>query len=171
MKEGIDIYNKKVRRSHLNGLIPFAATIFDILNICNLMVAIKINDNNLNNSESNISYQIGKFQRTSTALNFFITKLVSAGFLKSGHILICDNASIHLTEENKSLAEILWEDEKILLIYLPPYSPKCVLCGVGDTCTTSFVYLLGDIKEPFFFFDETVGGFLFSSAKELPTVL
>ena len=69
-------------------------------------------------------YQIGKFQGTSMAFTFFITKLVTKGFLKSGHIVICDNASIHFTEENKSLSEILLEDQRILLMYLTPYSPE-----------------------------------------------
>ena len=41
-----------------------------------------------------------------------------------GHILMCENASIHLTEENKSLVEILWERENILLLYLPSQSPE-----------------------------------------------
>lgn len=122
--KGIDIYNKKVRRSPFNGSIPFVATGFDIRNVYNLMAAIKINDENSHNSETNISYQIGKYQGTSTAFNFFITKLVTTGFLKSGHILICDNASIHLTAENRSLSEILWEEHGILLLYLPPYSPE-----------------------------------------------
>ena len=44
---------------------------------------------------------IGKFQGTSIAFYFFITKLVSTGFLVSSHILIRDNASICLMEENK----------------------------------------------------------------------
>ena len=45
------------------------------------------------------------------------------GFLKPGHILICDNAAIHVTQENRALAEILWE-HKILMLNLPPYSPE-----------------------------------------------
>ncbi len=75
--KGIDIYNKKVGCSPLNGSIPFVATGFDICNVNNLMAAIKIKDENSNNSESNISYQVGKFQGTSMGFNFFITKLVS----------------------------------------------------------------------------------------------
>ena len=61
----------------------------------------------------------GKFQGISTAFNYFVTQLVSTGFLVSCHILICDNATIHLTRENKNLADILWEEKKILFyIYL-----------------------------------------------------
>ena len=56
---------------------------------------------------SNICYQIGIFQGTSAMIDYFVTQLVSTGFLVSGHILICDNVAIHLTRENKNLAEIL----------------------------------------------------------------
>ena len=73
--EGIDIYNKKVRCFPLNGSIPFVATGFNIRNMYNSMAAIKIKDENSIDSESNISYQIGKFQGTSTALNFFYHKI------------------------------------------------------------------------------------------------
>ena len=45
------------------------------------------------------------------------------GFLQPGHVIIRDNASIHVTEENKVLSEILWE-HKILMLNLPPYSPE-----------------------------------------------
>ena len=88
------------------------------------MSAIKIGDGTSTNSASNISYQIGKFQGTSCAFNYFVTELVGTGFLRSGHILICDNATIHLTQENRNLAEILWEQYNILVLNLPPYSPE-----------------------------------------------
>ena len=45
-------------------------------------------------------------------------------FLRPGHILICDNATIHLTAENRTLAELLWEQYMILVLNLPPYSPE-----------------------------------------------
>ena len=40
--KGIDIYNKKVRRSPLDGSVPFVDTGFDTRNIYNLMAAIKL---------------------------------------------------------------------------------------------------------------------------------
>ena len=111
--KGCDIYNKKVRRSPLDGSVPFVDTGFDIRNNYNLMAAIKIQNDSMGESAQNIlSYQIGKFKGTSTAFNYFLTQLVSTGFLVSGHILICDNATIHLTRENKNLADILWEEKK-----------------------------------------------------------
>ena len=122
---GVDIYNKKVRRSPLTGSVPFVDTGFDIRTTYNLMAAIKIaDDDNSSDSASGISYQIGKFQGTSSAFNHFITQLVCTGFLRTGHILICDNALIHLTEENRNLSELLWENFKILVLNLPPYSPE-----------------------------------------------
>ena len=40
--KGVNIYNKKVWWSPLNGSIPFVDTGFDIHNIYNLMAVIKI---------------------------------------------------------------------------------------------------------------------------------
>ena len=54
-----DIYNKKVRRSPLDGSVPFIDTGFDIRNNYNLMAAIKIHNHSSNESAQNISYQIG----------------------------------------------------------------------------------------------------------------
>ena len=124
--KGIDIYNKKIRSSPLDGSVPFVATGFDIRNVYNLMAAIKVKDENSDDSTdttSNIAYQVGEFRGTSTAFNFFVTQLLVTGFLKPGHILICDNASIHVTQENRALSEILWE-HRILMLNLPPYSPE-----------------------------------------------
>ena len=42
--KGIDIYNRKVRRSPLDGSIPFVDTGFDTRNVYNLMAAIKLDD-------------------------------------------------------------------------------------------------------------------------------
>ena len=126
--KGIDIFNKKIRRSPLDGTVPFVEAGFDLRNVYNLMAAIKINGNentheNTSTSTPSIAYQVGDFRGTSTAFNYFVTQLVVTGFLKPGHILICDNASIHVTAENKSLADILWE-HKILMLNLPPYCPE-----------------------------------------------
>ena len=106
---GIDIYNKKVSRSPLTGSVPFVDTGFDIRTVYNLMTAI---------------YQNGKYQGISSVFNYFVTELVGAGILMPGHILICDNAMIHLTQENRNLCEILWEQHKILVLNLPPHSPE-----------------------------------------------
>ena len=85
-------------------------------------MAIKLDNDSMSESAQNISYQIGKFQGTSTAFNYFVTQLVSTGFLVSGHILVCDNATIHLTRENKNLADILWEEKNISTTFTSVYS-------------------------------------------------
>lgn len=125
--KGCDIYNKYVRCSPLDGSVPYVDTGFDIHNNYNLMAAIKIDNENMENTSegtSSISYQIGKFKGDSTAFNFFVTQLAVTGFLCTGDILNCDNATIHLTEENKNLVEILWEEKRILFLNLPPYTPE-----------------------------------------------
>jgi len=124
--KGVDIYNNKIRRSPLDGSVPFVDTGYDIRNNYNLMAAIKIRKENSNESMSpstSMAYQVGKYRGTSTAFNYFITQLLVTGFLTPGNVLICDNASIHRTEENRVLAELLWE-RKILMLHLPPYSPE-----------------------------------------------
>ena len=96
------------------------------------MAAIKIRNENPSESLSagtttttttSIAYQVGKYWCTSTAFNHYITQLLVTGFLQPGHVLICDNASIHMTEENRVLSEILWE-QKDFMLNLPPYSPE-----------------------------------------------
>ncbi len=77
--KGVDIYNKKFRSSPLDGSVPFVATGFDIHNMYNLMAAIKIKDENSDDSASSIAYQVGKFRGASTAFNFFITQLLVTG--------------------------------------------------------------------------------------------
>ena len=87
------------------------------------MAAIKLDFENPTDSNQNIAYQIGKYRGTSTAFNYFVTELVVTGFLKPGHVLVCDNATIHKTLENRNLAEVLWEEKQILVLFLPPYCP------------------------------------------------
>ena len=69
------------------------------------MAAIKIQNDSMDESVQSISYQNGRFKGTSTAFKYFVTQLVSTGFLVYGHILICDNATIHLTRGNKNLVD------------------------------------------------------------------
>ena len=83
----------------MDSSVPYIDTRFDIRNTYNLMVVIKINDARSFDSMSNIVYQIRMFQDTSTVFNFFATQFVGTGFLTPGHVLICDNAAIHVTEE------------------------------------------------------------------------
>ena len=79
--------------------------------------------NESTSASTSVAYQVDKFCGTSTAFNYFITQLLVTGFLNPGNVLIYDNASIHMTEENKTLADFLWE-QKTLMLNLPPHSPK-----------------------------------------------
>ena len=60
--KGIDIYNKKIYWSPLDGTVPFVDTGFDTHNIYNLMAAIKISKNENSHkitSTRSITYQVG----------------------------------------------------------------------------------------------------------------
>ncbi len=50
--------------------------------------------------------------------------MVVDGFLRNGDALVIDNASIHCYRDSAVLEEILWEDYKILLIFMPTRSPE-----------------------------------------------
>ena len=50
--------------------------------------------------------------------------LVEVGCLVENDIFVVDNCSIHFHGENEFLAQELWEQLRILMIPLPPYSPE-----------------------------------------------
>ena len=76
------------------------------------MAAIKIRNEKMIERTPTISYQIGKNRGTSTTFDYFVTQLLSTGFLVSVHIFICEITTIHFTRENMNLAEIPWEEEE-----------------------------------------------------------
>jgi hypothetical protein len=49
---------------------------------------------------------------------------ISDGFLRSGDVLVLDNARIHNGSENKALAEWLWMRFDIFVAWLPTRSPE-----------------------------------------------
>ncbi len=53
-----------------------------------------------------------------------VYSMVVDGFLRNGDVLVIDNASIHRYHASAVLEEILWEDYKILLIFMPARSPE-----------------------------------------------
>jgi hypothetical protein len=54
----------------------------------------------------------------------FVYSMVVDGFLRNGDVLVIDNASIHWYRELAVLEEILWEDYKILIVFMPARSPE-----------------------------------------------
>jgi hypothetical protein len=63
---------------------------------------------------------------TNDAFTFskFVYSMAVDGFLTNGDVLVTDNASIHCYHDSSVLEEILWEDYKILLIFMPVRSPE-----------------------------------------------
>jgi hypothetical protein len=54
----------------------------------------------------------------------FVYSMVVDGFLRNGDMLVIDNVSIHWYHELAVLEEILWEDYKILIVFMPASSPE-----------------------------------------------
>lgn len=54
----------------------------------------------------------------------FIIQAVAEGYLQEGNILICDNASVHGSQDTLSLLYPLLDRMKIKLKFLPAYSPE-----------------------------------------------
>jgi hypothetical protein len=63
---------------------------------------------------------------TNDAFTFseFVYSMVVDGFLRNGDVLVIDSASIHRYHDSAVLEEILWEDYKIVLIFMPTCSPE-----------------------------------------------
>jgi transposase len=53
-----------------------------------------------------------------------VEEAIIAGFLKSGDILVMDNAAIHVFGENDVLIDFLWEHFRIHILMLPTRSPE-----------------------------------------------
>ena len=74
--KGCDIYNRKIRCSPLDGLVPFVDTGFDIRNKYNLMAAIKLhNDNKYSRGRDDIHYQRKTWTKRSKRMQVFLKSL------------------------------------------------------------------------------------------------
>ena len=53
-----------------------------------------------------------------------MTHAIVVGVIRSGDILVIDNAVIHVSGENDDSAEYLWDRFQVLVLTLPTYSPE-----------------------------------------------
>ena len=58
----------------------------------------------------------------------FVARAIQDGYLKSGDILVCDNASVHGGQETLEAFLTYLELRGVTLKYLPPYSPEFNPC-------------------------------------------
>ena len=117
---GADIYNATTRRCPLSGKVPFIKTKFKLRNRYNLMAAVRLYEP----QDKCCFYKMGTFVGNSLSFLSFVMEMVKTGFLKSGDILVLDNARIHSSDYCEFLAPTLLQVANIMIIHLPAYSPE-----------------------------------------------
>ena len=117
---GAEIYNATTRRCPLTGKVPFIKTKFKLRNRYNLMAAIRLCEP----QDKCCFYKMGTFQGNSITFLTFVLEMVRTGFLKSGDILVLDNAKIHSADYCEFLAPTLLAVANVMIVFLPAYSPE-----------------------------------------------
>ena len=69
-------------------------------------------------------HKIHTEKNDSTEFGIFIEGALEAGFLLNWDVLVLDNATYHDGGDNKYLAEWLWNDFRILVLFLPTRTPE-----------------------------------------------
>ena len=111
---------RKNRRDPLTGNIPaiyvpgdFRNT-YKILGICGIDRRMPVP----------IYHKIHTGNNDSLEYADFVDDAITAGYIFPHDIIVSDNASYHVGGENKHLEDYLWEEYKILLVYLPARTPE-----------------------------------------------
>jgi hypothetical protein len=116
--KGSEIYNMKSRRDPLTGFVADVHTESDFRNTWTI-----IGFCGYDMSTVPFFHQIREYTNTAESFAIAVEGAIAIGFLKPGDILVLDNASIHIFQENVVLEEWLWETFRILLLTLPTRSP------------------------------------------------
>jgi uncharacterized membrane protein YuzA (DUF378 family) len=143
--KGAEIFNRKVRRDPITGEVPSIITDSDfrntytIIGLCGVdtgEVPLIITDSDFRNTYTIIGlcgvdtstppffFNLNQFTNDSEAFSIAVEEAIIAGFLKSGDILVMDNAAIHVFGENDVLVDFLWENFGIHMLMLPTCSPE-----------------------------------------------
>jgi hypothetical protein len=117
--KGAEIYNQKCRRDPLTGVVADLPTDSDFRNTWTI-----IGFCGYDMSTVPFYHQIREFTNTAESFAIAVEGAIAIGFLKEGDILVLDNASIHIFQENAVLEEWLWDEFGILLLTLPTRSPE-----------------------------------------------
>jgi hypothetical protein len=120
--KGQELFSRKVRRNPLTGQIPSVRTDPDFRNTHNIVGFCGIDTRT-----NPIWYRIQRnADGTNNSDSFFdvVVDAINEGFLRSGDVLVLDNASIHNGGDNEAMAEWLWTRFDIFLAWLPTRSPE-----------------------------------------------
>ena len=117
--KGTELFNRKVRRCPLTGLVEeiivdsdFRNT-YTIIGLCGIDPEVPAFDFYLHDGTNDAE-----------TFALYIEYAVAIGYLRSYDVVVLDNAAIHLYKESQSLGDWLYDNYKILLIFLPTRSPE-----------------------------------------------
>jgi hypothetical protein len=117
--KGAEIFNHKVQRDPITGEVPSIITDSDFRNTYTIIGLCGVDT-----SAPPFFFNLNQFTNDSEAFSIAVEEAIIAGFLKSGDILVMDNAAIHVFGENDVLVDFLWENFGIHMLMLPTRSPE-----------------------------------------------
>ena len=120
--KGQEFFSWKVRRNPLTGQIPSVSTDPDFRNTHNIVGFCGIDTRT-----NPVWYRIQRnAEGTNNSDSFFdvVVDAINEGFLRSGDVLVLDNARIHNGGDNEAMAEWLWTRFDIFLAWLPTRLPE-----------------------------------------------
>lgn len=114
--KGEEFWSKKVRRDPITGAVPANKTGSDFRNTYSVTGFCSFN------SEKPVPVYFRIHTSTNDADKFFetIQQAIDDGYLVEYDVLVLDNARIH----SRRLSRWLWENYKVLLLFLPTRSPE-----------------------------------------------
>jgi len=117
--KGAEIFNRKVRKDPLTGVVKPILTDPDFRNTYTIIGFCGVDP-----STVPFFFNINQFTNDSEAFAIAVEEAIKAGFLKAGDILVMDNAAIHVGGENDVLEDFLWDYFGIHVLMLPTRSPE-----------------------------------------------
>ena len=117
--KGQELYNRKVRRDPITGLIPPTYTNGDFRNTYAVTGFCGIDP-----YSTPVWYNIHEEKNGADEFALQLEMALASGFFRPGDVLVLDNASIHNGGNNDNLEEWLYETFGVLLLFLPARSPE-----------------------------------------------
>jgi len=120
--KGQELYSRKVRRNPITGDVPAIHTESDFRNTYNITGFC-----GMDQRTNPVWFKIQRSQDGNNNSDTFFDIIVEAimdGFLRTGDVLVLDNAPIHTGGDNTVLADWLWSRFEIFIAWLPTRSPE-----------------------------------------------
>ena len=110
----------KVRKDPLTGECPKNLSSSTSKNRFNILAAVNLKGGNV----APVYWEVLQECTTSALYLQFVKRLLENGVLQPGDFFVVDNCTIHYQGDNIGLPQALWDNYRIRLILLPPYSPE-----------------------------------------------